>query len=372
MCALRSRPMEHTVRRERWRVTHARAVARARAGGDPMSRGRLAVPVFRGGQGRPVEIPIGQPYEPMAWDVTNERVVNLRAFAPKEHRDQYPRHAEMVVDLVLRTDFFSRLRDRHLAGCLHRALVWAKHHGYSTDPASLLSGDRIDAFVNATWTPPATRATHRWNLRHVASVVFPPPAEATIPRRVVLPPHTPDEEQRFLAASDTLIVRHYKDSHVRQALHRDVQAVLALTFGAGCGGKTVHRVARSWLDDQPDGLWVRRPDRNLPSPVLEPWDAILRARLDGNPDEWLVRPQTPTARSEAVGKIFKRARAIEPALVGFDTDRAARCWSLRLMAAAEFPLICASIGSQVKELAIHLPQPDDDDHARTLLRRWAR
>jgi len=44
--------------------------------------GRLRVPVFRGGQGRPVEVPLTETHEPMTWDACEQRVKDLLAYTP--------------------------------------------------------------------------------------------------------------------------------------------------------------------------------------------------------------------------------------------------------------------------------------------------
>lgn len=322
--------MATAVRRERWRVSHARLIAQHRAGGDRVSGRRLRVPVYRGGQGRPVAVSPTDTYTPMTWDACEQRVQDLLAYAPKTHARAWAAHGEMVRDLVLRTDYFDRLRDRHLAGTLHRFFAWAARNGFSTDPASLLSGDRIDAFVTASFAE-GSHATHRWRLRHVAATVFPPPPAAVAIRRPAQAPHSQAERDRFLAAAASLVAGHRQDLPTRRALHRDVCVVLALTFGAGCNGQCVHQVRENWLQVQDGAVWLHRPDRTVPIPVTEPWASMLSAALTGAPEAWLLRPGTPQARNEQVGKTFYRARRFAPEFGGFDSDRAARRWHVDVL-----------------------------------------
>ena len=122
--------MSAAVRRERWRVTHARLIAQHRAGGDQVSGRRLRVPVYRGGQGRPVAVSPTEAYTPMTWDAGEQRVQDLLAYAPKTHARAWAAHGDIVRDLVLRTDYFDRLRDRHLAGTLHRFNKLIKRYGH--------------------------------------------------------------------------------------------------------------------------------------------------------------------------------------------------------------------------------------------------
>lgn len=364
--------MSVPVRRERWRVTHARLIAKHRTGGGAMSR-RLRVPVYRGGQGRPVEVAPTQNYEPLTWDSSEPRVQDLLAYQPKTQHDAWASHADVVRDLVLRTDYFDRLRDRHLAGTLHGILTWAERRGFSTDPASLLSGDRIDTFVQTAYAL-GSRSTHQWRLRHVAATVFPPPSETLAPRRLPMDPHTPAERDRFLAAAQTLIAGHHGDLKTRQSLHRDVIVVLALTFGAGCNGTAVHTVREEWLRHEDDGVWLDRPDRTVPTPIAEPWGSLLLDTCSGDPDAWLLRPQTPQARNEQVGKVFGRARKFAPALKGFDCDRAARRWHVDVLDKAHFADLAALLGykpgSQTPvDLTRHLPSTEAAD-VRARVRGW--
>lgn len=335
--------MSNPIRRERWRVTHARLIASRRTGGDDAMTTRLRVPVFRGGQGRPVEVLPTDTYSPMSWDATQQRVKDLLAYRPKSKRENWSTHAEIVRDLVLRTDYFDRLRDRHLAGTLHRFFGWAAANGFSTDPASLLSGDRIEKFVRENYAP-GSHTTHAWRLRHVAATVFPPPPEVAKPRRTPLDPHSLQDKERFIRGCESLVAGHFASSKRRQSLHRDVQIILALTFGAGCNGKCVHRVKEGWIRRGPDGVWLDRPDRSVSTPIAEPWGHLILAALTGDASRWLVRPNAQGPRNEQVGKVFFDARKESPALVGFDCDRAARRWHADVLEQAHFPDLAALLG----------------------------
>lgn len=334
---------------------------------------RLRVPVYRGGQGRPVAMTPSQTYTPMTWDETEPRVKDLLAYRPKKHKEQWLEHAEVVRDLVLRTDYFDRLRDRHLTGTLHMFFAWAKNHNFSTDPASLLAGDRIDLFVRERYQP-GSHTTHQWRLRHVATTVFPPPQEAVTPRRPPMDPHTFDERDGFTAAAESLIAGHFASLPSRQDLYRDVRVVLALTFGAGCNGQAVHRVREGWLRQSTDGVWLDRPDRAVATPVEEPWASILMSARTGNPEAWLLRPNTVNARNEQVGKVFLRARKWAPGFHGFDSDRAARRWQVDVLARANFGDLIALLGykpgSQTPvDLAQHLA-PSETSELLTRVRGW--
>jgi len=279
----------------------------------------------------------------MTWNESEQRVQDLLRYKPKKQKSQWQGHADVVRDLVLRTDYFDRLRDRHLAGTLHAFLSWAENSNYSTDPASLLSGDRIDLFVKERYGP-GGRPTHKWRLRHTAATIFPPPQEEVTSRRPPMDPHSPDERDRFARAAESLIAGHFASLPSRQALHRDVRIVLALTFGAGCNGQTVHRVREGWLRQGADGVWLDRPDRAVATPISEPWASILLSARSGDPDAWLLRPDTPNARNEQVGKVFFRARKWAPGFQGFDSDRAARRWQVDVLDRAHFADLTALLG----------------------------
>lgn len=363
------------VRRERWRVSHARLIAQHRAGGEGVSGRRLRVPVYRGGQGRPVEVSPTDTYTRMTWDACEQRVRDLLAYAPKDNARAWAAHSEIVRDLVLRTDYFDRLRDRHLAGTLHRFFAWAARKGFSTEPASLLSGDRIDLFVKTTYRGHGSHSTHRWRLRHIAATVFPPPPEAAAPRAVLLSPHTVAERQRFLDAADLLVVGHKGTLQTRQALYRDVRVVLALTFGAGCNGRSVHRVREGWLRRDEHGVWLDRPDREVPTPITEPWASILLNARTGDPEAWFVAPDSNgKERNEQVGKVFFRARNAVSAFRGFDCDRAARRWHVDVLDRAHFADLVALLGYKPGshapiDLAAHL-EPSARPELLDRVRGW--
>lgn len=365
--------MSGAVRRERWRVTHARLIAKHRAGGGAMTR-RLRVPVFRGGQGRPVEVAPSEVYAPMTWDVSEQRVKDLLAYRPHRANETWAAHSEVVRDLVLRTDYFDRLRDRHLAGTLHHFFSWAEARGFSTDPGSLLSGDRIDLFVTSSYSR-GSHTAHKWRLRHVAATVFPPAPEAVTPRREPMHPHSLDERDRFVDAADLLIAGHAGTLKTRRALARDVRVILALTFGAGCNGKTVHRVQEGWLRRDAAGeVWLDRPDRTVPTPIQDPWASVLLDARTGNPGAWFVRPETAQARNEQVGKVLFRARGFVPAFRGFDCDRAARRWHVDVLDSAHFADLVALLGykpgSQTPiDLARHL-SPSAQPELLARVRGW--
>lgn len=187
-------------------------------------------------------------------------------------------------------------------------------------------------------------------------------------------PHTFDERDGFTAAAESLIAGHFASLPSRQDLYRDVRVVLALTFGAGCNGQAVHRVREGWLRQSTDGVWLDRPDRAVATPVEEPWASILMSARTGNPEAWLLRPNTVNARNEQVGKVFLRARKWAPGFHGFDSDRAARRWQVDVLARANFGDLIALLGykpgSQTPvDLAQHLA-PSETSELLTRVRGW--
>lgn len=336
---------------------------------------RLRVPEHLGGQGRPVTVTPSQTYAPMTWDASEPRVRDLLAYIPNDNRDRWREHREVVRDLVLRTDYFDRLRDRHFAATLHTFLTWAERNNYSTDPASLLCGDRIDLFVTENYRP-GSRSTQQWRLRHIAATVFPPPEEGVTPRRPPMAPHTHLERARFVAAAETLIAGHFSTLATRQALYRDVRVILGLTFGAGCNSTMVHRAREGWLREADDGVWLDRPDRTVATPVAEPWASHLLAARCGDSEAWLLRPRNSSARNEQVGKVLFRAREWAPAFQGFDSDRAARRWHVDVLEQAHFADLVALLGykpgSQTPvDLAQHLA-PADPAVLESRVRGWVK
>ena len=360
------------LRRERWRHTHGRLAGKhvRSGGGDLMGRGRLKVAVYRGGQVLP-----GHAYRPQELDPADSRTLDLARFRPRIEAEQWDANADIVLDLVLRTPYTDRLRDKHWAGTLHRFLCWARRRGYSLWPPELLTGDRIDEFIAATYPHPTSATVHRSRLRSIAAYIFPAPHERTFVRIPPMAPHSAADIARFLAGAEELIAGHHARSTVRQALYRDVCAVLALTFGAGCHGKDVHRVRQGWVRTKHDGnLVLHRPDRALPLPIQAGWAALLAPSLTAGPDAWIVRPQSPHGRGEQVGKIFKRARTHAPQMEGFDTDRAARRWQVDLLEASQFDVLAAlcgfRTGSQTAvDLVKHVPARPLND-ATAIVEGW--
>lgn len=341
-----------------------------------MSRARM--PVVRSGQTRPVEVPAGEAYAVLDWDPNDTRVQALGRYRPKYGPDRWDAHRQVVCDLVLRTDYYDRLRDRHLAGTLHRFLMWAEDHHFSADPEQLLVGDRIDAFVTQSWSiTSSSQHTHRWRLRMVAATIFPPPEETVLSRNPARAPHSDADKQRHLAAAEQIIAGNHSTSTSRQVMHRNVTCVLALTYGAGCEGKTVHQVQEKWLIEHTDGsLWLQRPDRAVPVPIAEPWASMLRAALSGRPEAFVVRPDNTGPRNEQTGKVLFKARPVAPGLKGFDCDRAAKAWLRDMLDRAGFAHIAAMMalrpGSQtLTAISEHLPQPKVGE-TMAALREWSR
>ena len=335
-----------------------------------MSARRVAV--VRGG-----EVPQGSTYKPMEWDATDPRVAAAMAYRPNHRPDQWPRHADVVRDLVLRVEHepLDPLRDRHWLGTGHHFWSWAEDNGHPTEPAALLADPFITNFVSETWENPRTRATHQYRLRDIAAVVFPVPRYTRIPRSAPAAPHTDEQAQAFLKDADSLVAGRYSNLKTRVDLHRDVTVVLALTFGAGCTSEHVHRMRSRDLDDRPDGLWLSKPGAPMSIPVAEPWAGHLRAALTGDPDAWLLSPDSTGKRNERVGKVMAKARDKEPGLCGFDCDRAAKTWQTALLATIGFDVVAAMCGyrpgSQLPgDLVPHLPERTLAS-AETLARRWS-
>ena len=309
-------------------------------------------PVFKAGQVLP-----GQAYTPKVWNPLDPRVRTLLAYLPRKNEAEFANHREVIIDLVLRIPFLRTNRDRQWIGTLHTFWTWAEHHHYATTPESLLCGDRIDDFVNEAYATNSTKKTHRSRLRNVAAIVFPPPVEQYFSRNETRPPHTVAERGRFMLGAAALICGHYGQSPVRRELHRNVIAILALTFGAGCPSNLMNRVEEGWLRVESDGLWLYRPDRRVPTPVEEPWAQLLLNTCSGNPKAWLIRPKQTTPRSAQAATVIARARHLEPTLVGFDADQAARRWHVDLLNAADFDVLAAVCGYRTSTQAANALQP---------------
>ncbi|MEI6374135.1 MAG: hypothetical protein WCP26_10175 [Actinomycetes bacterium] len=307
---------------------------------------------------RAAEHPVvgGAVWAPIDWDASDPRVQSLRAFIPKVRPEQWSANLLLVVDLVLRTRFVSITQDRKVASTLHEFMCWAFACGYSLDPQGLLCGDRIDEFVTHRYPNPASTATYRWRLRLVGSTVFPGPAEIAISRTAPLPPHTADDRLRHIAAAERIPVR----TATGAAMHRDVMVLLGLSYGAGCNALSLHQVREGWLRREHEAWWLDRPDRDAACPIAEPFASALAEARTGDPEAWLLRPGSPTQRSQQAGKVLDRTRTNFPALVGFDINRAARRWEVDLLAACGFGAVAAVLGyrpgRQVPgDLVPHLP-----------------
>lgn len=330
---------------------------------------RLKVPVYRPGQ-----VPPGGAYELRSWDPADPRVADLLKYRPRYMPSAWQGHAEVIRDLVLRTPYVDKLRDRHWAGTLHAFFTWAEEKNYSTKPAALLTGDRIDAFLaTGFWTSTST-PTHRSRLRKTAALVFPAPPEAAYPRRDISPGYTPAEVDRFRAACEALIHGRRGDDERNRALHREVSVILALTFGAGCGAKMLHHITEADVQWLGDVLWVSRPGRSLPVPVQPQWSALLAPTLTGDPGARLIKNNSTGKRNEAVGKVLFRARAQNPGFSGFDSDRAARTWQLHVLESANYDVLVDAAGGaagarESRDVRGFLPERDRDQ-ALAILAGW--
>jgi hypothetical protein len=364
--------MASDLRRERWRATHARLARKRRPGGDGlMSRQKIAI--VRGGVVDP-----GALYSPLSWDATDTRVRNVRAYRPNYRPGAWAGHQATVIDLVLRLDhdINDPLRDRHWAGTLHAFFTWAEDNAYSTDPAALLTDSRMVDFIEKAYENKATRATHQYRLRCVAALIFPAPSSAPIPRTPAQPPHSVQEREVFLAGAKALIAGHNASLKTRRDLHRDVVIILALTFGAGCNSSVVHRLTEASVLDGPEGMWLNKPDQEMPVPVGERWAAVLRATRTGDGAAYLVSPSSTGKRNERVGKVMARARSKAATLRGFDSDRAAKCWQVGLLTATGFDVVAAMCGFRANtqmpaDLIPHLPAREFGE-IRAMARTWSR
>lgn len=335
--------MSSLPRRERWRVSRTQAASGRTQEGVPLM-GRKKVAVFRAGQ-----VPPGQPWSPISWDQSEPRVAALYSYTPDNPTGAWDTHRETIFDLVLRVDSATprsqsspgktRHTDIGIAYVLHLLFDWAERHGYSTNPESLLMGDRMDEFIAATFTNKSTRATYRTRLRNISATVFPSPREISYVRNPTPSPHSANERDRFFNAVQSLIAGHNAVLKTRQELYRNAMCLLALTFGAGCNSRAVHLVRQGWLKETPDGLWLHRPDRSVPIPVAARWADVLRASLTGDEDAFLIRPQGAGQRSQQVGIICHSVRVKASAFTGFDSDRASRLWHIELLEAAHFDVI---------------------------------
>ena len=304
------------------------------------------VTAHQAGADRNLAVPLGSAYAPLIWDTADDRHRDCSEFQPQVAPNTWPGHKEICIDLVMRTTHHDRKRDRDLLGTLHRFMTWAKAKGFACDPEHLLVGDRIDLFINKTFPNPVTANTRRWQLRVIAATVFPPPESDANRRQEALPAHSDLDLARLLDARDSLLAGRKRYSSKRLELHRDVTAILALTFGAGCNGRSVHRVQEAWLQEAPRGLELHRPDLEVPIPIGAPWATMVRECLTGDAQAWLVRPGSHVSRSEQVGKVMFKARGAVPAFTGFDADRAARHWQQRLIEVSGCALVVRMLGSK--------------------------
>lgn len=365
------RPRRAPERDEPWRLTHLRLLdKRLRAGGAGMSKAELAQARLN----HSVSVPIGQRYTPLAWDPRDERVAALARFRPKRAVERFDAHREVICDLVLRTPHINDARDRDLLSTLHVFFTWAEHHRFSTEPDSLMCGDRINPFVHQHSLKSGARAVHRWRLRFVASCVFPPPVESEISRSELTEPHCDEDLERFLLATSTMHRGEDEQRIKRLELLRDLHVLMALSFGAGCNGRMVHQVRQSWLHGGGNDWWLERPDRERMVPILSTWAPTIESLLTGNPDDFLLSPTCRGQRNTQAGKVLAKARKISPAFGDFDLNRASRHWQVNVLDRAGFAILAGILGYRpgsqtLGDLLPFLP-PVHDEAARTLARRW--
>ena len=228
---------------------------------------------------RPGQVPPGGLYAPLQWDRSNPRFAEIADYTPKVRPASWPEHRDVALDLVMRTLYVDRKRDREDAAALHHIFTWAKDFGFATAPESLLTGDRIDACVRALWSNKRSRATYRTRLRKVAAAVFPAPPEDVIYRQHAASAHSDDDMQRFLFATKSLVAGHKGTLPTRRNMFRDMEVILGLTFGAGTNGREVHRVRESWLRRDADVWWLHREGRAVPTPISSRWAAMIHRML---------------------------------------------------------------------------------------------
>jgi hypothetical protein len=358
-------------RREPWRLAHALTAAERAvpAGGGVMAH-RDKVPMYRPGQ-----VPVGGLYAPMAWPAGDPRFVRLGVFVPVIAPERYLVHQVRCIDLVMRTPYVDELRDRERLSALHQLFIWAQDRRFSCEPESLLSGDRIDAFIHERWKTESTRATMRTRLRHVAAVVFPPAPEMQYKRRETAGMHTEDELTRFLAASASLIGGAQRDSAHRRANHRETQVLLAISFGAGANGHEIHRIRERWLVEDEHGWWLER-GRVLRTPIPPRWMAMIAPHLTGDPQAFLLRPHCVNRRNQQVGKVMEKATKWAPGMAGFTADRAARHWHHQVLMAAHFNVVVA-LGGYNRDTALPMDMVPfigvaDVAAAEDIARGWVR
>lgn len=330
---------------------------------------REKVPMFRPGQ-----VPDGGRYAPIAWPTDDVRFQTLLTYSPNLSAGQWPRLRDTCVDLVMRTGFVDDVRDRERLSALFQFVLWAEDHHCDTAPESLLSGDRIDAFIADRWQGLSTKATMRTRLRHVAAAVFPPAPEMAYPRKEIALVHTDDDLKRFLAATASLVAGEHGNHPHRVAVHREMQVLLALSFGAGANGHELHRVREGWLFEDATGWWLER-GRTLPTPLHSRWVGLLVPHLTGDSDAFVLRPHCLDRRNQQVGKVMEKAAKWAPGLQGFTADRASRYWHARMLRAANFDVAIA-VGGYKRDTGMPMdmhPNLPLRDHkaALEMVRGWA-
>ena len=128
--------------------------------------------------GVPDPAPVASTNAPSTWSPADPRLVRLLNYRPTKHADRWEGHFDVCCDLVMRTPEIDAVRDRVLLAALHVAFSDSEERSLSTDPADVLSPERIEECVVRCWRSPSARAANRTRLLDSAATLATAPVSS--------------------------------------------------------------------------------------------------------------------------------------------------------------------------------------------------
>jgi hypothetical protein len=263
------------------------------------------------------------------------RAEALAKFKPRNSAENWKAHGPAIAELALAADFTSIDTDKAIAGAMNSYWAWASVRGLDMSAESLLTTERIDAYLATVESE--SKGTIGWRLNKVARAFLKTAPAERHARKPLSAPHTARERESFIEAAATMPTRTERDEETA----RNVIYLVNAAFGAGMDRSAVHQVRCGWFRDSSNGLWLKHPDIDVQIPIARGYAERLRPTLNGDKDAYVLRPGYAADRADQASKVLERARNLQPALADFDISRAARRWRVDLLDAVNFDVVAA-------------------------------
>lgn len=263
------------------------------------------------------------------------RAEALAHYRPSKSAETWKAHGTAIAELVLAVEGTTYKTDRHLAGALNTYWAWATVRGLDLSPESLLTTERMDAYLATVQSE--SKGTIGWRLNKVAAAFFKAVPAERHARKPLSAPHTARERESFIQAAATMPTRTDRDVETA----RNVVYLVNASFGAGVDRSAIHQARCGWFRDSSNGLWLKHPEIDVEIPIARGYAERLRPTLRGEKDAYVLRPGYVDDRATQASRVLERARDLQPALADFDIFRAARRWRVDLLDAINFDVVAA-------------------------------